>query len=201
MNSTASTSGTKTLLRDLTTLPNLLSLSRVFLAALAIFGLGVGEPQLVFWPLVGSAGIDALDGFLARKLDQVTELGAILDRATDLMMEAVALFAVAVLDLMPFWVYFVYLFREFTVTSLRMYMAQIKAPIPKSTLGQRKTNFLMTGFGFLYGGTYSVVPLGATQEPIIYAGIAMIVIGLLLSYGAMLKYIGAFARSYRDIKN
>lgn len=201
MEEVASTPQSSALARDLTTIPNILSLSRVVLTPLALLFLGIDEPAWVLWMLVASAVVDILDGYLARKLDQCTELGAILDRATDLMMESVALFAVISYGILPFWTYFVYLFREFIVTSARMYMAEIHAPIPKSVLGQRKTNFLMAGFGFGFGAhiqAVSAIP-DAVYDVLYPFGYGCLIIGLVLSYLSMGKYLSAFAKSYRGL--
>ena len=65
-------------------LPNLLSLLRL-LTVPVLLGLawtGMGVP--FFWVLVSSLGTDALDGYLARRWGQLTELGARLDSWADL---------------------------------------------------------------------------------------------------------------------
>jgi len=184
--------------RDLGTIPNLLSLSRVVLTPAALVAYGLGSPDLVLWLLLASAFVDIADGYVARKLDQCTELGAILDRATDLMMESVALFVLIGYGILPFWAYFVYLFREFIVTSARMYMAEIDAPIPKSALGQRKTNLLMGGFGVALGSHIEAVPFGSAVFEVLYPiGVGGLIGGLVLSYLSMGQYLFAFAKSYR----
>ncbi|MBT8496092.1 MAG: CDP-alcohol phosphatidyltransferase family protein [Deltaproteobacteria bacterium] len=195
--SNATAIGTRALLRDLKTIPNQLSLSRVFLSVAAIWFLGNANAEWVMWLSLASAIVDILDGLIARKLGQTTELGAILDRATDLMMESVAFFALVVFDIIPFWLLFVYLFREFIVTAVRMYMYEIAAPVPKSSLGQRKTNFLMGGFCFAINYQYGFVNLGFATELGQVLGWIGIAGGLLFSYASMAKYLRAFARSYR----
>lgn len=187
------------LLRDLTTIPNLLSLSRVFLAAGALYTFHREYLAMTLWLLLASAMVDILDGWLARKLDQCTELGAILDRATDLMMESCAMYILVVATGLPFWLFFVYLFREFVVTSARMYMAEIGAEIPKSTLGQRKTNLLMGGFCFALNGRIDLVDFASWSEYGYYLGVGGVLVALLFSYASMAQYLRAFARSYRGI--
>jgi phosphatidylglycerophosphate synthase len=74
---------------ELTTVPNLVSLSRLPLVALVVVFLDSPLRYPLFALVVVSDGID---GWLARRLDQTTELGALLDPALD-KLAALALFA------------------------------------------------------------------------------------------------------------
>lgn len=67
--------------RDLVRVPGLLSLSRVPLAA--AFSFVVGRPALAFGVLLVAGLTDLLDGWYARRFDQVTATGALLDPVTD----------------------------------------------------------------------------------------------------------------------
>jgi cardiolipin synthase (CMP-forming) len=67
--------------RDLVRVPGILSLLRLPLAAL--FPLALGRP-VVALAILGAAGLsDVLDGWYARRFDQVTATGTALDPATD----------------------------------------------------------------------------------------------------------------------
>lgn len=67
--------------RDVLRIPGLLSLSRVPLAAL--FPFVVGTPLIAFGVLVVAGLTDVLDGFYARRFNQVTTTGSVLDPITD----------------------------------------------------------------------------------------------------------------------
>lgn len=70
--------------RDWRTVPNLVTMCRLGLAIVAIVLIACNTPWL--WPLLLvaiAAATDKLDGWLAKKLDQKTELGAFLDPAVD----------------------------------------------------------------------------------------------------------------------
>ena len=75
-----------------------------FLAAL-VFGLG--------------AATDFFDGFLARRLGRVTNLGKFLDPVADKLIVSAALIMLVHLGRVPAWVVFVIIGREITVTGLR----------------------------------------------------------------------------------
>jgi cardiolipin synthase len=64
-------------------LPNLISLVRLFMVPLEIWLILVGRYGLAFWILVAAGISDALDGFIAKRFDRRTRLGALLDPVAD----------------------------------------------------------------------------------------------------------------------
>lgn len=81
----------RTWARDLWTVPNLISLSRLPLFLVLVVVLDSVWRYPVFALIVAS---DAIDGWVARRLDQTTELGALIDPALD---KLTALFVFALL--------------------------------------------------------------------------------------------------------
>jgi cardiolipin synthase (CMP-forming) len=64
-------------------LPNLISLARLLLVPAEIWLILDGRYDLAFWILVGAGVSDALDGFIAKRFDRRTRLGALLDPFAD----------------------------------------------------------------------------------------------------------------------
>ena len=64
-------------------LPNLISLARLLLVPPEIWLILVGRYGLAFWILVAAGISDALDGFIAKRFDRRTRLGALLDPVAD----------------------------------------------------------------------------------------------------------------------
>jgi len=92
--------------RDLLTIPNLLSISRVFLIILFALAMLVPDQPARWWGLgilLLAALTDRLDGMLARSMHQETEWGRILDPLADKV--GVAAVAIVLLYLMwlPLW--------------------------------------------------------------------------------------------------
>lgn len=86
-----------------------------------------------------AAGTDKLDGYIARKYQQVTALGKLLDPLADkLLVTALFIMFVASGDVQP-WMVLVILTREFAVTGLRSIAAADGYVIAASKWGKSKT--------------------------------------------------------------
>lgn len=129
-------------------LPNALTLARIFLVPLLVVVLLTKfEGHLVLGIAKGyvAAGIfglasltDWLDGYLARRHQQVTILGQLLDPIADKLLISAALVSLVQLDLAPAWMAAIIIGRELAVTGLRG-IAQTRGLImPASPLGKAK---------------------------------------------------------------
>ncbi|BBP05304.1 CDP-alcohol phosphatidyltransferase [Sulfuriferula plumbiphila] len=84
-------------------IPNSLTLLRLVLVPVVVRLLTVGYYDWALWVFIAAALSDALDGFLARVLDQRTELGATLDPIADKLMLLSTLAVLVWLALLPGW--------------------------------------------------------------------------------------------------
>ena len=85
---------------------------------------------------------DMLDGYLARKKNQVTELGKILDPIADKLLVLTAL--ILLVDRIPLWMTLVIIVREILVTAMRLFFLPEGVVIGASKLGKAKTFSQMT---------------------------------------------------------
>ncbi|WP_437584780.1 CDP-alcohol phosphatidyltransferase family protein [Paramicrobacterium sp. CJ85] len=85
------------------TVPNVLSFLRLALVPVFLVLLVEGNDLAALVVLAVSGLTDFLDGFLARRLDQVTRLGQILDPAADRLYIVAALLGLGWRDLIPLW--------------------------------------------------------------------------------------------------
>lgn len=186
----------RTVAHDLRTIPNMLSVSRVFIISVAVtlWMLEIYLPAVIIGIIAGAT--DYLDGYLARKLGQTTKLGEVLDLFSDLYFEAAAiLMLITHPDGAPAWVLFVYLVREFWVTTIRRFVASYQLNIASSFLGKLKTNFLgwcFAAYFFHLGGVF--------PEPIhtamLYIGYTGLYGGLFWSYVSGWQYTRQFIDLY-----
>lgn len=86
------------------------------------------------------AGTDWLDGYLARKLNQVTELGKFLDPLVDKLLVMAPLMALVGMGIIPAWGVFLILARELTISGWRVNPAFQKGAVPGAGIwGKVKT--------------------------------------------------------------
>ncbi len=86
------------------------------------------------------AGTDWLDGYLARKLNQVTDLGKFLDPLVDKLLVMAPLMALVGLGEIPAWGVFLILARELTISGWRVNPAFQQGKVPGAGIwGKAKT--------------------------------------------------------------
>lgn len=86
------------------------------------------------------AGTDWLDGYLARKLNQVTELGKFLDPLVDKLLVLAPLMALVEMGSVPAWGVFLILARELTISGWRVNPSFQKGAVPGAGIwGKAKT--------------------------------------------------------------
>ena len=86
---------------------------------------------------------DKIDGHMARKHKQVTDLGAFLDPLADKILVDLAFLALVYLSVVPVWIFAIILVRDLAVDGMRMVAARRRITIPASFLGKLKTTFQM----------------------------------------------------------
>lgn len=122
-------------------LPNSLTLVRIFLIPLLVVVLltKFDGKELVGAAIFGIAALtDWLDGFLARRRQQVTTFGQLMDPLADKLLITAALISLVQMDLAPAWMVAVILGRELGVTVLRSFAYSRGITIPASPLGKVK---------------------------------------------------------------
>ena len=82
---------------------------------------------------------DWLDGLIARRTNQVTRLGTLLDPVADKLLVAAALVSLVQVDMVPAWMAWVIIGRELAVTGLRGVALSMGVVVPASRLGKLKT--------------------------------------------------------------
>jgi CDP-diacylglycerol--glycerol-3-phosphate 3-phosphatidyltransferase len=107
-------------------LPNALTIFRILalpFCAWALFKEGGEDPtwQIIAWTSFFLVGLtDILDGRIARKRNQVSSFGAILDPIADKAFIGTALVGLSILGRIPWWVTSLILFREIGITIIRL---------------------------------------------------------------------------------
>jgi len=187
------------LIRDLRTIPNMISISRVILLAVAIGIFYLTDHKAIAIFIGTIAGItDYLDGILARRLGQETQLGAILDQYADMLFESFGLLLACTYsdDLSPL-VLAIYLPREFWVTTIRRAAEAKQIIIPSNFYGKLKTNFMGWGFMCYFIAITDVAPWSEPWS--LYLGYIGIYGGIGFSYLSGVMYTREFVKAYDQI--
>lgn len=148
---------------------------------------------------IAAAVTDSLDGYLARRLNQMSALGAFLDPVADKLMVAIALILLVSDEpvfLRPF--HFnshilitvtaaIIVGREIAISALREWMAEMGArgKVAVSSMGKLKTIFQMTGLSMML---YRDDLLGL---PVLELGVACLVAAAALTLWSMFAYLSA----------
>lgn len=122
-------------------IPNSLTLFRIFLIPLLAVVLLTRVENFEIWGvaiLLGAAATDWLDGFWARRRQQVTTLGVLLDPIADKLLIAAAFISLVELGLAPAWMVVIILGREIAVQGLRTIATAEGFTVAVSDLGKLK---------------------------------------------------------------
>ena len=146
------------------TLPNLLTLSRIFAVPILVFLLWRPSPidyaiTFVLYCIVGLT--DYFDGYLARAQGQISRLGQFLDPIADKIMVAAVLVMlissrkanpVPEIDGLHIIAALIILLREIFVSGLREFLGPLNVSMPVSQLAKWKTTFQLVALGALILG-------------------------------------------------
>lgn len=124
------------------TIPNALTVSRIGLTGLFMLALFSHHPAGRVWALVLFAlasFTDWLDGVLARRLDQTSAFGALMDPIADKILVLAAFLAFVELGLIPAWMAVLIVSREFLITGLRLVAVRQGVVLPAERGGKHKT--------------------------------------------------------------
>jgi CDP-diacylglycerol---glycerol-3-phosphate 3-phosphatidyltransferase len=174
------------------TVPNILTWIRI--AAIPLVILAFYAPyhwaNIAACVVFAAAGItDTLDGYLARKLGQITRLGAFLDPVADKLIVATALVLLVSRDPQALVVLMaiVIIGREIAISALREWMAELgqRRKVAVSVLGKYKTIFQVVGLSMMFWRS----PLWGLN--IYYIGVGLTVLAAVLTLVSMVSYLRA----------
>lgn len=126
------------------TTANKLTLFRVFLIPLFIFFMlsSNSVPHNFLWSLVifvSASVTDMLDGMIARKYNQITDIGKLLDPLADKMLIISAFICLVYLNVINVVAVIIVIMREFLITALRAFAKEKQVIIAAGMLGKIKT--------------------------------------------------------------
>jgi cardiolipin synthase len=179
------------------TIPNAITLVRLLLLPVFLYVLfGLENRAAAGLLLGGLSATDWVDGYLARRLGQVSEFGKIFDPTVDRLLFIVATVAIIIDGSIPVWFALAVLFREVAV-GLMMAVATLVYKMPRIDVtywGKVATFLLMFAVpGFLMGNS----DIGLADAFLVASWILGIP-GLILSYWTGIAYIPQVRRAVAE---
>lgn len=122
------------------TVPNALSALRILLVPVFLVLVLIGEDVAALIVIIASSVSDFLDGIIARRFGQITRLGQLLDPAADRLFIFAAVIALAVREVVPWWIVVVIVGRDVMLAGLGVVLARHGyGPLPVHHLGKVAT--------------------------------------------------------------
>mgnify|MGYP006295628549 CR=1 FL=1 len=191
------------------TLPNVLSSLRLILSPLFFvayfaplwFGLPIEAAIGVLWFLgIVIEVSDALDGHLARKLDQVSDTGKLLDPYSDVISRCTYFLCFSFSGIMPIWIFLILFYRELSIAFVRLVMLKRGVVMAARGSGKLKaSSYTLAGVAgmaaYTVRGLASPSSLNITVRWIAYG---IFVLAAVLSVVSFADYLIVLRRSRPD---
>ncbi|OFW63588.1 MAG: hypothetical protein A2135_05780 [Actinobacteria bacterium RBG_16_67_15] len=176
------------------TIPNLISTIRISLVPVFLWLLLGREDYVAAGLLIGGVGAtDWVDGYLARRLDQVSELGKMLDPVADRLAVAAAVIGGWISGTVPAWFCAALLVREIFVGSATLFLAiRTGKKIAVRTLGKRAT------FAIYFAIPSFIVYAGGAHDFFRWFAYGVGIPGLILYWVVAFHYLADIRRSMNE---
>tara|TARA_B100000945_G_C20404117_1_gene609042 strand:- start:1018 stop:1572 length:555 start_codon:yes stop_codon:yes gene_type:complete len=133
-------------------IPNLLSIVRIALVYPILNNIFLGNfiVSIIFFVIASIT--DALDGFLARKMDWQTQLGKILDPVADKLLLSGTIFILWINEYIPFYIFIIFISRDIAIllgAAIKMTLIESATPLP-NFLGKFTTILQIVYIAIIY---------------------------------------------------
>jgi cardiolipin synthase len=142
-------------------IPNLLTAARLLAAPYILYLLWTGEYQTALvWFSIASF-TDVLDGFLARRLQIVSKIGALLDPVADKVLLSGSFLTLGLKGVIPWWLMAIVLGRDLLILGFAIVALarKIRREFPPSVWGKASTAAQIAYVLFVAGHEASITPL------------------------------------------
>jgi cardiolipin synthase len=180
-------------MKDLFNVPNTISLLRLALIPVFIWLVVIGSygPAAILLGIIGAT--DWIDGYLARKLGQVTELGKFLDPLADRIAVAVAVVAGLIYGVLPEWFGWALIAREVVIAIGAAYgWKHGVTKLDVRYMGKAATLLLYFSIAFFYAGE------GWDIWLFTFAAVLTGLPGLFLYYWVAVSYLGDMRKAIAE---
>ena len=121
-------------------LPNIITLMRIVLVPVIIWAIASQQMKLAFVIFVVAGVSDAVDGFLAKRFNMVTDIGALLDPVADKALLVSIYMTLGIMDFIPRWLVILVVSRDVMIVGAVIISWLLENPIPMKPLMVSKLN-------------------------------------------------------------
>ena len=125
------------------TIPNIITFGRFLLVPLVVWALLTGEVVVAFVAFMIAGVSDAVDGYIARRFDQHSELGAHLDPVADKALLVATFVMLGHLGALPLWLVTLAVSRDLMILGAVIFASLVERPIAMRPLLVSKANTAM----------------------------------------------------------
>lgn len=150
---------------------------------------------IAFLIFVGASVTDALDGYVARKYNEVTQLGKFLDPLADKLLVTSALIALIYLQYVETWVAAIIIFRELLISAFRYYCLVNEESFSASKAAKRKTLLQIISLA-----TLILHPKLPFKDYFFWGGTILLYLSALLTVYSGAEYLVKYGRQFRQAK-
>jgi len=155
--------------RELKLIPNQLTAFRLLLLPLPAVMIAYGHDWIAFGLLCVGIITDVLDGILARRLNQISELGKLLDPLADKLGIAILVVVLAIYKEFPIWAAAIIIGRDLVILLAGTFLVSSTAYIPTSNMLGKLTALAWTLLIMSY-----VTPFTQLQHLLLYLAVVMV---------------------------
>ena len=100
-----------------TSIPNIITLARILLVPIIVWAIASSQMEIAFAVFVVAGVSDAVDGFLAKRFNMTTELGALLDPLADKALLVSIYIALGIWGAIPRWIVILVVSRDIMIVA------------------------------------------------------------------------------------
>lgn len=178
-------------------IPNLITLGRVILVPVVFWLMLAGEAQAAFFVFLVAGVSDAVDGYLAKRFDWATELGAYLDPLADKLLIVCVFVALGVRAELPSWLVIAVVSRDVLIVAGIMLAWVLGHPVHIKPFVVSKLNTtaqITLAATVLADNAFRVVPPLA-REALIWVTAALTLASLVAYIRAWLRHMSGYEQA------
>ena len=121
-------------------IPNIITLGRIMLVPIIVWAIVSSQMEVAFAVFLIAGISDAVDGFLAKRFNMTSELGALLDPLADKALLVSIFVALGIWGAVPRWIVILVVSRDLMIVAAVIVSWLVGKPIPMKPLMVSKLN-------------------------------------------------------------